>query len=225
MSTLTSPVVNAVIDRLYADAEKQDRPLRESFEKMSPEERKRIFESQQADYRALYERMSSGYLAIPREFGTFVYLLARARNAKTLVEFGTSFGLSTIHLAAALRDNGGGRVVTTEFIESKAATARQNLEAAGLADLVEIRPGDALQSLAKGVGAPIDFVLLDGAKNLYVPILKLLEPHLAARAVIAADNTTDDSPHVLYVRNPANGYVSVGVPYPSGNEMSVWAGR
>jgi predicted O-methyltransferase YrrM len=225
MPTLASPAVTQVLERLYAAAERADRPLREQRAGLSPAERKAIFEAQQADYRATYERMREAYIPIDREFGTLLYVLACARQAKTIVEFGTSFGLSTIQLAAALRDNGGGRLVSTEFIPSKAEAARKNLEGAGLADLVEIRLGDALETLAHGVGSPIDLVLLDGAKNLYVPVLKLLEPTLAPRALIATDNTTAESPYVGYVRDPANGYLSIGLPFESGNELSLWLGR
>jgi len=225
MSTLTSSVVAAVLERLYANAAREDKPLREQFEKLSPEQRREMLEGQQADYRATYERMRTAYIPIEREFGTLVYVLACARQAKTIVEFGTSFGLSTIQLAAALRDNGGGRLITTEFVASKAEAARNNLEAAGLSDLVEIRLGDALETLKNGAGSPIDLVLLDGAKNLYVPILKLLEPSLAPRALITADNTTDESPYVVHVRNPLNGYLSLGLPFKSGNELSMWTGK
>jgi predicted O-methyltransferase YrrM len=225
MSTLTSSKVVSVLERLYATAAREDRPLRERFEKISPAERKQIFEAEQANYRVTYERMQNAYIPIDREFGTLLYVLACLRRARTIVEFGTSFGLSTIQLAAALRDNGGGRLVSTEFIAAKAEAARRNLEAAGLADLVEIRLGDALDTLKNGVGAAIDLVLLDGAKNLYVPILQLLESELAPRALIATDNTTNESPYVAYVRDPASGYVSVGLPYQSGNELSLWVGK
>jgi predicted O-methyltransferase YrrM len=224
MSTLTSSAVSAVLDRLYSSAQSADRPLRERYANLSAAERKAIFDAQQADYRATYQRMSAAYIPVDREFGTLLYVLACARRAMTIVEFGTSFGLSTIQLAAALRDNGGGRLISTEFIASKAEAARQNLEAAGLSDLVEIRLGDALETLKDGVGRPIDLVLLDGAKNLYVPVLKLLEPTLAPRALVASDNTTDESPYVAYVRNPANGYLSLGLGYESGNELSLWSG-
>jgi predicted O-methyltransferase YrrM len=225
MSTLTSRTVSCVLERLYAAAEQADRPLRERNASLSPAERKAIFEAQQADYRATYERMHAAYIPIDREFGTLLYVLACARRASIVVEFGTSFGLSTIQLAAALRDNGGGRLISTEFVASKAEAARRNLEAAGLSDLVEIRLGDALETLKGGVGGPIDVVLLDGAKNLYVPVLKLLEPTLAPRALVATDNTNDESPYVAYVRNPANGYLSLGLPFESGNELSLWLGR
>ncbi len=225
MTTLTSSAVAAVLARLYSSAETADRPLRERYAHLSPAERKAIFDAQQVDYRTTYERMSGAYIPIDREFGTLLYVLARARQARTIVEFGTSFGLSTIQLAAALRDNGGGRLISTEFIASKAEAARDNLEAAGLSDLVEIRLGDALETLKDGVGSPIDLVLLDGAKSLYVPVLQLLERTLAPRALVATDNTTDESPYVAYVRNPVNGYLSLGLAYESGNELSLWLGR
>lgn len=224
MSTLTSPIVSGILERLYASAQEADRPLRERRAGLTPAQRQAAFEAQQADYRATYQRMSGAYIPIDREFGTLLYVLACARGAKTIVEFGTSFGLSTIQLAAALRDNGGGRLVTTEFVASKAEAARRNLETAGLSDLVDIRLGDALETLKNGVGSPIDLVLLDGAKNLYVPILELLEPTLAPRALVATDNTTAESPYVVYVRDPANGYLSVGLPFESGNELSLWLG-
>lgn len=225
VSTLASPLVSGVLERLYATAQEADRPLREQRERLSPAERKAMFEAQQADYRATYgERMRAAYIPIDREFGTLLYMLACLRRAQTIVEFGTSFGLSTIQLAAALRDNGGGRLISTEFVPAKAEAARRNLEAAGLSDLVDIRLGDALETLAGGVGSPIDLVLLDGAKNLYVPVLKLLEPTLAPRALVATDNTTAESPYVAYVQNPANGYLSLGLPFESGNELSLWLG-
>ena len=97
------------------------------------------------DYRELYGRLKDLPLAVSRETGALLYMLARSSDARTIVEFGTSFGISTLHLAAALRDNGGGRLITSEFEPSKAARARENLTAGGLIDLVEIREGDALQ--------------------------------------------------------------------------------
>jgi predicted O-methyltransferase YrrM len=94
-------------------------------------------------------------------------MLARSCGARTIVEFGTSFGISTLHLAAALRDNGRGDPITSEFEPSKVARARDNLTAGGLIDLVEIREGDALQTLARDLPERIDLLLLDGAKALY----------------------------------------------------------
>jgi predicted O-methyltransferase YrrM len=115
-------------------------------------------------------------------------MLARSVQVRSIVEFGTSFGISTLHLAAALRDNGGGRLIGSEFEPTKIARARENLGTAGLSDLVEIREGDALQTLARDLPDSIDLVFLDGAKSLYSPILSLLEGRLRSGALIVADN-------------------------------------
>ncbi len=84
------------------------------------------------------------------------------------------WGSSTIYLAAALRDNGGGRLIGSELEPTKAARARANLEAAGLADLAEIREGDALDTL-EDAGDEVDVLLVDGAWSLYLPVLKLID--------------------------------------------------
>src|SRR3546814_17157416 len=94
-------------------------------------------------------------------------MLARSAKARTIVEFGTTFGISTLHLAAALWDNGGGRLITSEFEPSKVVRAREHLTAAGLADLIEIREGDALRTLATDLPESIALLLLDGATALY----------------------------------------------------------
>lgn len=78
---------------------------------------------------------SRAVVAVSRETGTLLYMLARSVAARSMVEFGTSFGISTLHLAAALRDNGGGRRITTEFEPGKVARARANLAAGGLLEL------------------------------------------------------------------------------------------
>ena len=138
-------------------------------------------------------------------------MLVRGSGARSIVEFGTSIGISTLHLAAALRDNGGGRLITTEFEPSKLMRARANLEAGGLADLVEIRAGDALDTLANDLPASIDLVLLDGAKALYPDILKTLESNLRPGAIVVADNANYCPEYMAYVRSGSNGYRSVGL--------------
>jgi predicted O-methyltransferase YrrM len=135
------------------------------------------------------------------------------------VEFGTSFGVSTLHLAAALRDNGGGQLISTEFEPAKVAQANANLAEAGLADLVEIRSGDALETLGQGLPERIDLVLLDGAKGLYLKILSLLESRLRPGALIVADNADWSPEYLARVRAPAGGYISV--PFGGDVEVSV----
>jgi predicted O-methyltransferase YrrM len=163
------------------------------------------------------------YIPVSPEGGRLLYALVRAARPSTVVEFGTSFGISTIHLAAAVRDNGAGRVISTELNAVKAAQARANLAEAGLSDWVTILLGDARQTLAT-VDAPVGFVLLDGWKNLYLPVLKLLEPRLTPGALILADDTVsmaEEMPDYLaYIRDPAHGYLSIPFPESDGLEIT-----
>jgi predicted O-methyltransferase YrrM len=219
MTTLTQPNVASLLDALFHDAARADAPLMAQFGALDPAERT----AQLTDYKRMYGAARDAYLAVSRESGTLLYSLARARGARTIVEFGTSFGISTIYLAAALRDGGGGRLITSELEPSKVARARGNLERAGLADLVEFRTGDALDTLAD-VPAGVDFLYLDGAKTLYRPVLGLVEPRLAERAVIVADNIDMAAlvaPYTAYVRDPDHGYVSNRVVVGEGLEISV----
>ena len=169
------------------------------------------------DYREFYMRAKDYHLAVSPETGTLLYMLARSSGARSMLEFGTSFGISTLHMAAALKDNGGGRLISTEFEPSKIAHARNNLRAAKLDGLVEIREGDALETLAQDL-PPIDLVLLDGAKPLYVKVLDLIEPHLRVGAMIVADNADWCPEYLARVRDPAKGYLSV--PFTGEVELS-----
>ncbi|MEL7223046.1 MAG: class I SAM-dependent methyltransferase [Bacteroidota bacterium] len=114
------------------------------------------------------------YLPISSEQGHSLYQLIVDNNCKNIVEFGTSFGISTIYLANAVRQTGG-KVITTELLESKATKAQQNIDEAGLSDFVEVRVGDAMETL-KDHGESIDFLFLDGWKDLYLPLYCMLEP-------------------------------------------------
>ena len=172
------------------------------------------------------EELRDAYLPISPEVGRLLYVLARTRQPRTIIEFGTSFGISTIHLAAAVRDNGNnGRLITTELSASKANRARQNIAEAGLSDIVEIRQGDAFETLRMERGETIDMLLLDGWKEMYLPLLQLLESQLAPGALVIADdlNIAADAlqSYVQYVRDPLRGYVSVEVPLDDGLEVSL----
>ena len=131
-------------------------------------------------------RMGELYLSITAEEGTLLYLLARSRRARRLIEFGASYGISTVYLGAAARDNQG-RVTTTEVHPRKCAAVRQNLEDAGLTGVVELLEGDARETLADLEGS-VDFVFLDGWKGMYLPVLNILKPKLEPGALILADN-------------------------------------
>jgi predicted O-methyltransferase YrrM len=165
------------------------------------------------------------FIPISAEAGTLLYALARAIRPETVIEFSTSFGISTIYLAAAVADNGTGRVVTTELNDKKAKAAQANLQA-GVDAAVTILAGDARQTLADLPG-PVGLVLLDGWKDLCLPVLRLLEPKLAPGALVAADDNDHAgmADNLQYVRDPANGYVSVSFPVDDGVEISSWTGR
>jgi predicted O-methyltransferase YrrM len=128
----------------------------------------------------------TAYMAVNRSQGTLLYLLACATRAQKIVEFGCSFGVSTLYLAAAARD-AGGSVVTTEIEPTKCDATSDNLRRAGLGEFATVVQGDATKTLGD-VDGPIDFVFLDGTKRLYVPVLSLLRPKLRPGAIVVADN-------------------------------------
>jgi predicted O-methyltransferase YrrM len=218
MTTLTSPPLSTLLERLFADAAASEATLRQQIGNLSPEERAARMRNM-IDYRAYYGRAKDIYLAVSRETAVLLYMLARNAGARSIVEFGTSFGISTLHLAAALKDNGGGRLIGSEFEPSKVVRARENVAAAGLSDLVEIREGDALETLARDLPESIDLVLLDGAKSLYPRVLALLEPRLRAGALILADNADMCPEYLAEVRAPGRGYLSV--PFGEDVELSM----
>src|SRR5215475_7087519 len=146
MSTLTTAPLAPLLDRLFAEADATPPESIPAVAELSAADRERLRRSK-TDYLDLYARLKDLPLPVSRETGALLYMLARGCGARNIVEFGTSFGISTLHLAAALRDNGGGRLITSEFEPAKVARARANLTAGALIDLVEIREGDALQTL------------------------------------------------------------------------------
>jgi predicted O-methyltransferase YrrM len=211
-NTLASSTVRAVLDRLFAAAaHDDDQPVERPPATASAQERA--------------DAVAALYLPISAAGGNLLYALVRAARPTTVVEFGTSYGISTTFLAAAVRDNGVGHVLSTEMSATKVAAAGRNLADAGLADAVTILSGDALTTLVD-VPGPIGLVLLDGWKDLCLPVLRLLEDRLAPGALVVADDSTFASmrDYLDYVREPVNGYVTVNFPVEDGMEISCWAG-
>jgi predicted O-methyltransferase YrrM len=215
-NTLSAPRAESVLARLFAAAGQDVAPP-------GPLPRASAADSPALQRAEAYQDL---YIPISAEAGKLLYALTRAARPETVVEFGTSFGISTIYLAAAVADNGTGRVVTTELSSKKVAAARSNLQQAGLDAPVTILEGDARETLA-GLPGPVGLVLLDGWKDLCLPILRLLEPSLAPGALVAADDIDQDSMagYLGYVRDPGNGYVTVAFPVEDGMEISCWTGR
>ena len=201
-TALQDPRVATALDRMYSESRQQMALLlerRDELERLS---------SASAQERA--DAMSDLYIPVTPEAGRLLYSLVRATRPTTVVEFGMSFGISAIHLASALRDNGTGRLLTTELSTAKIAAATRTFTETGLDDLITVLEGDALQTL-EGVDGPVGFVLLDGWKELYLPVIQLLEARLLPGALVVADNTemADTKPYLEYMRNPENRYVSV----------------
>jgi predicted O-methyltransferase YrrM len=217
MTTLAQSQVQEVLSRLYAEAKANDSSVHAEEEAVASAAGGVIGEETLASLR------NRRFMAVAPEVGRLLYLLVRSRRPALIVEFGASFGLSAIHIASAIHDNGAGRLITTEQSATKAHRTAQHLEQAGLSDLVEIRQGDAFQTL-RGVER-IDFLLLDGWKPLYLPLLRQLEPVLSPGCLVVADDVIrlaeKLAPYLAYVRNVSNGYVSCEIPLDDGLELSI----
>ena len=203
-NTLNSSQIVQLLNRLFTEADRSEQAL----QAVAQSDASRLLTSK-TDYRQFYGLLKDIPLPVSRETGYLLYMLTRSARAQTILEFGTSFGVSTIYLAAGLRDNGGGRIMTTEFEPLKAARARENLTEAGLIDLVEIRECDALETLAHDLPETLDLVLLDGAKGLYADILQRIEARLHPGSLVLADDARHCPEFVDRMRSNTSAYLSV----------------
>jgi predicted O-methyltransferase YrrM len=205
-SPLTDPAVNAVIDRLQTARNRPpDGGPRNSAQSKDP-----------------YAYAEFGFSIHPDQ-GDLIYLLCRGLRARLVVEFATSVGMSTLYFAAAMRDNGGGRVIGAELVAAKAAIARANLAAAGLDGYAEIREGDARETL-RALPGPVDFLLIDGwpseaPPSLALQMVTMLAPSVRQGGFVMNDNAEPD--YLAFVRDPANGFLSVSLPLKGATELSV----
>jgi predicted O-methyltransferase YrrM len=206
-NTISDKKARAVLSRLHAEAGHETWKLLWKYLPYFP----RLLSGKKLPWDRLERAHDGDYLASTPGHGRYLYLLARAIGAKRIVEFGTSFGVSTIYLALAVRDNGGGLVIGTEMVSSKAAKARSNIEEAGLADFVEIREGNALDTL-RNLDGPVDFLLSDGFPQYALPVLKLVAPKMRCGAIVVNHNVAamkgDHVDYLAFVRDPSNGFVS-----------------
>ncbi|MGA5130056.1 O-methyltransferase [Streptomyces blastmyceticus] len=162
-----------------------------------------------------------GFSVLPEQ-GDLIYLLCRGLRATRVVEFATSVGMSTLYFAAAMRDNGGGTVIGSEIVPAKVAAAKRNLAAAGLSDYVDIREGDARTTL-RDLGGPVDFALIDGwlgtEPSLARQVIELVAPQVRVGGYVMNDNAEPD--FLDYIRDPANGFLSVALPLHGSTELCV----
>lgn len=217
-STISTDPVASVLDRLFALAEREDPLAKDRLIQREAEIGRRLTQTEKCE---IYGDIPP--LAISREVGQLIHLLAISRPPHRIVEFGASHGISTIHLAAAIRDAGGGSLITTEVLPAKAKATRENLAAAGLGDLVDVRVGDALETL-RDLDQDVDLLFLDGRNDLYLQVLALIEPRLASGCLVVADLSRDDpdlTPYLAHVRDPEGRYASICLPLDAGVEVSV----
>ena len=164
------------------------------------------------------------YISISEYEGRFLYFIARSIHAKNIIEFGTSFGISSIYLGAAIKDNWGGKLITTEIEEEKVIRAAENIKMANLDNIVEIRHGDAINTL-KTVEIEIDMLFLDGWKKLYLPLVKILSKYLRQNAIVLADDVIRFKKSLLeysqYIKDPSNGFISTTLSIGDGIEYSI----
>ena len=176
---------------------------------------------------------SDKFVALDRDKAEFCYQLCRAANARRIVEAGTSFGVSTLYLAAAVRDNisadGGAGVVTgTEYEPAKCAAARNHFATAGLCHLIDLREGDLRETL-KTIEGPVDFALIDIWISMARTALEMIAPHLRPGAMVVCDNTresrADYADYFAFIDDPANGFRTMTLPFSGGLELSVRCDR
>jgi predicted O-methyltransferase YrrM len=225
MSLLNDPKLEALLDRLHARSTDQNEALTTYF---TTRAREGTLDWNGFDDRT-HQFMSDKLVALDRDKAELCYQLCRALRAKRVVEAGTSFGVSTLYLAAAVRDNlreggGAGVVIGTEYEREKAKAARAHFAESGLSEWIDLREGDLLETL-EDVGGSVDFMLLDIWTPMARPALELVSPALRPGAIVVADNTTQFRDayrdYFSFVNDPKNRLRTLTLPFEGGFELSV----
>lgn len=220
MSVLNDPKLEALLAALHARSEGQSGAMAEYFGRRAREGTLDWKHMDGETHTFFRDKM----VALEKDKAEYCYALCRALRATRVVEAGTSFGVSTLYLAAAVRDNGGGSVIGTEYEPSKAKIARANFAAAGLCDYIEVREGDLAETL-KVIDGPVDFMLLDIWTDAVMPAVRNVAPHLREGGIIIADNTIEArggyTDYFDYIADPKNRLRTMTLPFAGGLEMTV----
>jgi predicted O-methyltransferase YrrM len=220
VSVIGDPKLEALLAGLHARSDAQVAAMR-SFDA------ERTSEAEPPSPKQARAFLRDKLVALDPDKAEFCYQLCRASNARRIVEIGTSYGVSTLYLAAAIRDNihvagGDGVVIGTEYEPNKAAAARAHFEQAGLSRFVDLREGDLRQTL-KQIDGPVDFMLMDIWITMARPALELVTPHLRPGAIVIADNTrqyrNEYADYFAFLE--AQGFRTMTLPFDGGLEMSV----
>jgi predicted O-methyltransferase YrrM len=214
------PRLAALLDRLHARSDAQGAELGAYFGRRAA--------AGDLDWNAFDDDanrfLADKLVALDREKAELCHQLCRALRARRVVEAGTSFGVSTLYLADAVRANGGGVVIGTEVEPEKARAARAVFAEAGLEKLVDLREGDLRETL-RDVGGPVDFVLIDIWTPMARPALERVAPQLRPGAIVVCDNTTQFRDayrdYFEFLEDPPNRFSTLTLPYPGGFELSV----
>jgi predicted O-methyltransferase YrrM len=226
VGVLADPRLEAMLEALHARSDAQAKAMRDRGDEWRKEAESLSEEEREARIKAF---VSDKLVALDRDKAAFCYQLCRAMGARRIVEIGTSYGVSTLYLAAAVRDTiasmgGTGLVVGTEYEPGKAAAARANFKQAGLERLVDLREGDLRQTL-KTLDGPIDFVLVDIWIEMARPALELVAPRLRSGGVVICDNTESYrdayADYFAFLNDPANDFRTMTLPFEGGLELSV----
>ena len=224
MTDFGDPILERLLDRLHTASDAQAKAIREHYA-----ERDRATTRAPEEQATLTKTFLSDKLyALDRDKAEFCYQLCRAVDARRIVEIGTSYGVSTLYLAAAVRDNiragGGGVVIGTECEPEKARTARMHFNEADLSSVIDLREGD-LRDTLRNIDGPIDFVLVDIWIPMSRPALELVAPHLRPNAVVICDNTERGrlayADYFAFINDPAQRFRTMTLPFNGGLEMSV----
>ena len=221
-SPLNDPNLEALLDRLHAQSDAQVEETDAYYERREQEGSLNYDNFCDDD---MHRFLSDKMVALDRDKAEFCYQLCRSLRATRVVEAGTSFGISTLYLAAAIRDNQveNGVVIGTEHEPSKVKTALENFREAGLSDFIDLREGDLRQTL-EDVGGPVDFMLID-IWDVALPALEVVSSSLRPGAIVACDNTTvareEYRDYFEFVHDPRNRFRTMTVPFRGGFELTV----
>jgi predicted O-methyltransferase YrrM len=228
MGVLSDPALQALVDRLQAESQAQDEAMGAYFHRRAKAGDLSWDTLDEDANRFLADKL----VALDPIKAEFCHLVCRSLRARRVVEVGTSVGVSTIYLADAVRavsasSGEAGMVIGTEYEAAKAARARANFQAAGLADVIDLREGDLRQTLRR-IEGPVDFVLMDIWTEMVRPAIELIAPHLRPGAVVVADNTggrfrDNYRDFFAFVADPGNGLRSLTLPFDGGLEFCVKA--
>jgi predicted O-methyltransferase YrrM len=227
MSVLHDPLLERLLAKLHEESDAQTQAIREHYD-----ERNVAADRPPAEQAARTKAFLRDKLyALDRDKAEFCYQICRAIDARRIVEIGTSYGVSTLYLAAAVRDNvraadGGGVVIGTEYEPEKARAARSHFEQAGLSGFIDLREGDLRETLHR-IDGRVDFMLVDIWIPMARPALELVARHLRPGATVVCDKTEQNraayADYFAFINDPVQHFRTMTLPFKGGLEMSVRA--